>query len=58
MLTLDTSGNVIHSWCDPTMWPMTLNFISHGFPSFLPGGWLMFTHGGVGTEISMSQTQL
>jgi hypothetical protein len=53
MLTLDTSGNVIHSWCDPTMWPSVFSFISNGFPSFMPGCWITFDYPGVGYEKSL-----
>ena len=53
LVTMDTSGTVIQSWCDPNIWPMTTSFIWGGYPSFLPGGWIMFRHPGVGSEISL-----
>jgi len=53
LVALDTSGNVVNSWCDPSVWPMTLTYIATGYPSFLPGGWISFTSGGVGQEITL-----
>src|SRR6185369_2003952 len=49
MLTLDTSGNVINSWCDNSnsYYPV----IQHGFPSLTDGAWFVYKmHGNAENE--------
>ncbi len=52
LLTIDTSGNVINSWCDPTNFGP---FISSGFHSRIGGGWFVTRYPGIGYEESISK---
>ena len=49
LLTLDTTGNIIGSWCDLNASTVSVGNISLGVGS-TQGGWLVLGHGGVGIE--------
>jgi hypothetical protein len=53
MIMMDTSGNLLNSWCDPYSW-MSVNYLmGTGFQSLTGGGWYIIEHPGVGYEESI-----
>ncbi len=50
MLTLDTSGNYISSWCDPNSIMWTNGYISHGYSCLNSGAFFLYEHIGIGYE--------
>jgi hypothetical protein len=48
LITLDTSGNVINSWCDPNV--ILSDYITRGFSSMAGGGWFVYVLSGSGMK--------